>query len=88
MRGILNQELIAQAKLPLVVYVNVFAFRFVESGIVQYLIFKRASNVPIPDLWQPVCGKISKDESIKQAFFSQVWKKIGLAPISLSLSIA
>lgn len=77
----LNEELIAQAKLPLVFYVNVFAFRFVKPGVVQYLIFKRRSNVQMPDIWQPICGKISKNESIKEAFFSQLRKKTGLAPL-------
>ncbi|MEP6934722.1 MAG: NUDIX domain-containing protein, partial [Nitrospirota bacterium] len=43
----------------------------------RFVLFKRRSDVVMPGIWQPISGKILKDETIKQALFRQVEKKTG-----------
>jgi hypothetical protein len=72
----LSEELLQRSQLPRVLYVDVYPFRRVPTGI-EYLIFKRLESVVMPGVWQPICGKLGEGESIAEAFASQVRKKTG-----------
>jgi hypothetical protein len=64
----LSEDLQGRAKLPIILYVDVFPFR-VENEQNRYLIFERRPDVVMPSVWQPVCGKIGAGASIRESFF-------------------
>lgn len=65
-----------------VLYVDVYPFR-VRNEIVEYLLFRRRSDIVLPGQWQVVSGKIRVGERIADAFLRQVVKKVGAKPTSL-----
>ena len=66
-----------------ILYVDVYPFLTMGGGEPEFLIFKRRDDVPLPSSWQPACGKIKKDETIRSAFSRQVCKKTGEQPVEL-----
>lgn len=63
-----------------VLYVDVHPFRVSLDGKLEYLLFKRREDVPLPGQWQTISGKIKKEERIADAFVRQVDKKTGCKP--------
>jgi hypothetical protein len=66
-----------------VLYVDVYPYAYTESGELEFLLFRRLPSVVMPGQWQPICGKINKEERISEAFHRQVTKKTGFPPIEL-----
>lgn len=66
-----------------VLYVNVFVVRETQEGAFQHLLVKRRGDVPLPNSWQPLSGKIREGESIKDAFRRQVDGKTGINDYTL-----
>lgn len=63
-----------------VLYVDVYPYFLNEDGTVEYLLLKRRADVPLPESWQAVSGKILADEEIASAFVRQVRLKTGQNP--------
>ena len=66
-----------------VLYVDVYPYAYTDDGDLEFLLFRRLSSVVMPGQWQPICGKIKKDERISEAFHRQVVKKTGSPPLNL-----
>jgi len=66
-----------------VLYVNVFVVQETPEGAFQHLLLKRRGDVPLPNSWQPLSGKIREGESIKDAFRRQVEGKTGVEEFTL-----
>ncbi len=66
-----------------VLYVNVYPYFISCDDVIHYLIFQRKGDVMLENSWQPICGKILVNESIRKAFIRQVIKRTGQKPINL-----
>lgn len=73
----LADELEKRMKPVGVLYVNVFPARM-SGDNPEFLLLKRRADVVMPNVWQPVSGKIREGETIKAAFFRQVEQKTGI----------
>ena len=71
-----------RAQQPAVLYVDVFPFYLGPEGV-EFLALNRRTDVPLPGVWQPVCGKLKANESIQAAFSRQVFDKTGQRPSRL-----
>jgi ADP-ribose pyrophosphatase YjhB (NUDIX family) len=63
-----------------VLYVDVYAYHTDADGLTQYLLLKRRGDVPMPETWQGISGKLLHGERISDAFHRQVLRKTGQEP--------
>lgn len=64
-------------------YVDVYPYSFSPSGEIRLLIFHRKADIPLPNIWQPISGKLHAGESYHACFLRQIEEKTGRRPEKL-----
>ncbi|MDE0539881.1 MAG: NUDIX domain-containing protein [Rhodospirillales bacterium] len=66
---------------PGLLYVDVYPYHLSPSGELEFLLLKRRGDIVLPNVWQPVSGKIKEGEKFGEAFIRQAAQKTGRRPL-------
>ncbi len=74
-------QFLSRLRLAGLLYVDVYPYFVAPDGDMEFLLLKRRPDIVLPDVWQPVSGKIWEGEKFSEAFVRQPTEKTGQRPV-------